>query len=177
MPKRDPARRGRIVDVLSTLQRGPARRRRCGYQAVTMRFSPAIPISLFVALAASIPIGMNADVPASSESPIGVSATAGLAAIRAVGTVAGPAPFRAIVYAAFAPEIPTVLLGRRVLTTDAGGHFNTTFPIAPAYFRGAIITVIVQTATGVVAGRGTTTIDDPTLAAPVRDEPPSSRAH
>jgi hypothetical protein len=140
-----------------------------------MRFSNALAITM-LALGVFIPTGMNADVPSASDLPIDVSATAGPAAIRAVGTVAGAAPFRAAVYAAFAPEIPTVLLTRRVLKTDAGGHFDTTFPIAPAYFHGAIITVIVQTANGVVAGRGTTTIEDPTLAAPVRGEPPSSHA-
>jgi hypothetical protein len=141
-----------------------------------MRFRHALPISI-VALGAFIPVGMNADVPSASDSPIDVSATAGPAAIRAIGTVVGAAPFRAAVYAAFAPEIPTVLLSRRALKTDAGGHFNTTFPIAPAYFHGAIITVIVQTASGEVAGRGTATIEDPTLAAPARDESPSSPAH
>jgi hypothetical protein len=54
-----------------------------------------------------------------------------------------------VLYATFDPGIPRVFLGRQALSTDAGGHFDATISVAPAFFTGTVITVIVQTTAAV----------------------------
>jgi hypothetical protein len=129
-----------------------------------MRFSNAYPGS-FIAVVTLILIGTMAAVPEATSSPVDVSAVAGAAAVRVSGTAAGSQRLQAVLYATFAPELPIVLLNRKPLTADAAGRFAATIPIAPAYFNGSIVTVIVQTVTGVIMGRGSIRIADPIVAA------------
>ena len=166
-------RRGRTVDALSTLPALSPNACSRGYDAWTMRLCKAYPVSLIAMLGALIPTGMLADVLPSSGSPIDVSAVAGRNAVRVAGTVAGAASLRAALYASFAADVPVVLLNRRLLKTDAAGHFDAIIPLASATFDGAIVTVVVQTAAGVVVGRGRIVITD-SLAAADHVEPRSS---
>ena len=129
-----------------------------------MRFSNAYPVWL-MPIATLILIGTMAVVPAATSSPVEVSAVSGASAVRISGTVVGTQQLQAVVYADFAPELPIVLLNRRPLVTDAAGHFEATIPIAPAYFNGTIISVIVQTTTGVFIGRGSLRVARPLAAA------------
>jgi len=87
---------------------------------------------------------------------LGVLITAGTGpdTVRVSGAFAGEHQLQAVLYATFAPDLPNVLLSRRKLVTDAAGAFDATIPFAPAYFSGAIITVIVQTAAAVPLGSG-----------------------
>ena len=131
-----------------------------------MRFSKASPISLIALLGALLPTAVLADVPSANPLPIVVS-VAGPAAVHVAGTVAANAKLRAVLYASPAADIPNVLLSRRSLTADPGGHFDAILPTAPAYVNGTVITVIVETAAGAFVGRGSITIIDPTVASPV----------
>jgi hypothetical protein len=137
-----------------------------------MRFSPVVPVSLIAMLGALVPTGIRADVPPVNPSSIAVWG-AGPAAVHVAGTVAANAQLRAILYASRPPDLPNVLLSRRSLKTDAGGHFDAILPTAPAYAYGTTITVIVQTAAGEIVGRGSVTIGDPSLASPSPDHPSS----
>lgn len=130
-----------------------------------MRFSNAYPVWL-MPIATLLLIGTMAAVPVATSSPVDVSAVSGTAAVRISGTVAGTPQLQALLYAEFASELPIVLLNRKPLVTDAAGHFDTTISIAPAYFNGAIITVIVQTTTGVFVGRGSVKVAKFVGAAP-----------
>jgi hypothetical protein len=123
------------------------------------------PILLVALLAAVVPTGALASVAPATGIPVRVTVT-GPEMIRLTGAANGGMPaLQAVLYAAFGPDLPTVFLRRQPLTTDAAGNFDATVSIAPAFFSGAIITVLVQTSAAVTVGRGSITIADPTGAA------------
>jgi hypothetical protein len=126
---------------------------------------------------ALIPIGaMAAGVPAGgSVAPLNISAATGTEAVRVSGTAPGAHQLQAVLYARFSQDLPTVLLSRRPLTTDANGQFSATLPIAPAYFRDAIITVVVQSPSGVPIARGDFKVAAPNVPAPADVLPPDYR--
>jgi hypothetical protein len=118
-----------------------------------MRLRSLYPISLVAALAVFVPFGTIAAGPATNAT-ITVSAAKRPDAVRVSGTVAGAHQLQAVLYATFDPEIPRVFLSRQPLATDTDGHFDAVISIAPAFFTGTVITVIVQTATAVSVGLG-----------------------
>lgn len=129
-----------------------------------MRFKVLLTAALGATLGASIPIW----APAADVPPIGalsVSTVTGAKTVRVSGTVAGEHQLQAVVYATFSPDVPTVFLSRQPLTTDDKGWFSTTLPIAPAYFRGTIITVVVQSPAAVPLAEGSTVIGEPIVPA------------
>ncbi len=131
-----------------------------------MRYRKLYPVRL-IAVVALIVSGRLAAAADTVSSPVTVSAVTGAAAVRVSGNVAGTPQLEAVSFAVLAPELPIVRLSRTPLTQDAGGHFEATIPIAPAYFVGAIITVNVQTTAGVLVGSGSITITDAGVSAPV----------
>lgn len=68
----------------------------------------------------------------------------GREAVTVTGTAPAARPVEATVYATFSENLPTVLLSRRVIPTDATGHYTATLSHAPAYFRDALVTVVVR---------------------------------
>lgn len=94
-------------------------------------------------------------------------------------TVSGSAPpqqrLQATMYARFSRELPTVLLSRSFLSSDAGGHYNVALSIAPAYFRHAIVTVVVQTLPSGPRASADVTVRAPNQPAPPDELPPSFR--
>jgi hypothetical protein len=116
-----------------------------------------VPIPAFAAVTATTPVSASAPTGAAVV-PVSVSAVTGAAAVLVSGVAPGASQLQALLYATFSPDVPTVLLSRRSLVTDADGHFAATIPVAPAYFSGAVITVIVQTSAGVIVGRGSITL-------------------
>jgi hypothetical protein len=132
-----------------------------------MRSRSGYPIPL-ITVVTLILIATMAAAPVATSAPIDVAVTPGSAAVHISGTAAaGIAQLQAVVYATFAAELPIVLIRRTTLSTDAAGRFEATIPIAPAYFDGTLITVIVQTTTGVLVGRGSIKLADPGGTMPV----------
>ncbi len=148
------------------------------YDAATMRVINPPTIALLAAVAALFaPIGApGADAPAV---PNGVTVTA----TRVVGTEAvtitgnGPAaqPLEAALYATFSRDLPDVLLSRRAVPTDAQGRYWATVPIASAFFRGAIVTVVVRSLPAGPSARTTVQVGAPNVSAPPDDIPASVR--
>lgn len=94
-------------------------------------------------------------------------------------TVSGAAPpqqrLEASMYARFSKELPNVLLSRWFLSSDTDGHYKAALPIAPAFFRHAIITVVVRSLpTGPTASTDVS-VRAPNLPAPPDELPPSVR--
>jgi hypothetical protein len=133
-----------------------------------MRFSNVVPISLVALLGVTLtaPSGVRAADPPPGSSPISIAAADGPSAIHVSGVAPGAHQLMALLYANFAPDLPTVFLSRRPLVTDAAGRFDAIVPIAPAYFPGTIITVIVQTSAAVLVARGSLIIADPSFLLP-----------
>lgn len=142
-----------------------------------MRLSNWFQASLGAALGALIPLGtMAAGAPAGgTPATLDVSAAVGKEAVRVSGTAPGAHQLQAVLYAKFSQDLPTVLLSRRPLATDAGGRFSATLPIASAFFRGSIITVVVQSSSSVPLAQGSYTVAAPNAPAPPDELPPDFR--
>jgi hypothetical protein len=153
--------------------RGPAL-----YDASTMRVINPPSIALLAAVSALFaPIGApGADAPAA---PSGVTVTAtrvvGAEAVTITGNGPVAQPLEAALYATFSRDIPDVLLSRRAVPTDAQGHYSATVPIASAFFRSAIVTVVVRSLPAGPSARTTFLVGAPNVSAPPDDIPPSVR--
>lgn len=148
------------------------------YDAATMRLSSP-PSIAFVAAAATLfaPLGTFGAEPVTAPNPITVFATraVGAEAVTITGNAPVAQPLEAVLYATFSQNIPTVLLSRRAVPTDSQGRFNATLPIAPAFFRNAIVTVVVHSLPAGPSARATITVGAPNVPAPPDDIPASVR--
>ena len=104
-----------------------------------------------------------------------VTRATGAEAIAITGSAPGPGPLEARLYATFSQDVPTVYLGRRPVPTDANGRYNVTLPIASAFFRGAIVTVVVQSLPAGASTRASFKVGAPNVPAPPDDIPSSVR--
>jgi hypothetical protein len=143
-----------------------------------MRLSSPPSIAFAAAAAALLaPLGtFGAESPA-APSAISVFATraVGAQAVTITGNAPVAQPLEAVLYATFSENVPTVLLNRRAVPTDAQGRFAATLPIAPAFFRNAIVTVVVHALPAGPSARATITVGPPNVTAPPDDIPPSVR--
>ncbi|HEY0613663.1 MAG TPA: hypothetical protein VGC96_03440 [Candidatus Elarobacter sp.] len=109
----------------------------------------------------------------------GVTITAtravGSEAVRITGSAPAARPLEAALYATFSRDLPTVLLSRRILSTDAAGRYDTTLTTAPAYFRGAVLTVTVRALPDGGTAAATLPVAAPNVPAPPDDTPASVR--
>jgi hypothetical protein len=81
----------------------------------------------------------------------------------------------AALYATYSQDLPTVLLSRRIVSTDANGRYDATVSIAPAFFRNAIVTVVVRALPDGAGARATIVVAAPNVPAPPDDIPASVR--
>jgi hypothetical protein len=148
------------------------------YDAATMRVTTPLSIAFLAAAVALLaPAGAPAaDAPAATG---GVTVTAtravGAEAVTITGNAPAAQPLEAALYATFSRDLPTVLLSRRAVPTDALGRYNVTLPIASAFFRNAIVTVVVRSLPAGPSARTTLTVGAPNVSAPPDDIPPSVR--
>jgi hypothetical protein len=148
------------------------------YDAATMRLSSP-PSIAFAAAAAALfaPLGtFRAEAqPASSAITVTATRAIGAEAVTITGNAPVAQPLEAVLYATFSENLPTVLLSRRAVPTDAQGRFYATLPIAPAYFRNAIVTVVVHSLPAGPSARASLTVGPPNVPAPPDAIPPSVR--
>ncbi|HEY4439277.1 MAG TPA: hypothetical protein VGN14_02420 [Candidatus Elarobacter sp.] len=97
----------------------------------------------------------------------------GAEAVRITGSAPTSPAVEAILYARFSRDLPTVLLSRRSVPTDPSGHFDSTLPIAPAFFRNAIVTVVVRNLSSGATATASITVTAPNVPAPPDALPPS----
>ena len=117
-----------------------------------MRFRHVAPIALVALVVSIAPLGTRAAELAPSASAVTLT-NVPPSAIRVSGIAAGGRTLQAVVYATFAPDLPNVLLSRWPVTADADGHYAATISIAPAFFSGTLITVVMQNTNAVQIGR------------------------
>ncbi|MDB5073760.1 MAG: hypothetical protein JWM87_4871 [Candidatus Eremiobacteraeota bacterium] len=129
--------------------------------------------ALAAVLGAQIPASA-ADVPVTSIT-LAATRAAGAEAVRITGKAPASQPLEATLYATFSKDLPAVLLSRRPVSTDADGRFDAALPIAPAYFRNAVVTIVVRSLTAGAGARTAITIAAPNLPAPPDDIPASVR--
>jgi hypothetical protein len=141
-----------------------------------MRLRRPLFLALSGALAVLAPIAArSANAPLAS--PISVVATraVGAEAVTLTGTAPPSLPLEATLYVTFSQDLPTVLLSRNTLRTDANGRFTATLAIAPAYFRNAIVTAVVQSLPAGPSARASILVGAPNAPAPPDAVPPSDR--
>ncbi len=142
-----------------------------------MRFSSP-PSIAFAAAAAMLfaPLGtFGAEANAPSAISVFATRAIGAEAVTITGNAPVAQPLEAVLYGTFSQNIPTVLLSRRPVPVDAQGRFNATLPIAPAFFRNAIVTVVVHSLPAGPSARATIIVGPPNVMAPPDDIPPSVR--
>lgn len=93
------------------------------------------------------------------------------------GKSPGKLPITLTLVGTFSGEVPDVVLSRISLTSDANGSFLTNLPLAPGYFRGAILTVVASSVSGVTSARTQVIAKAPngTLPIPADEVKPSNR--
>jgi hypothetical protein len=148
------------------------------YDASTMRVINPPSIAFLAAVSVLFaPLGApGADAPA-TPGGVTVTATRVVGAESVIITGNGPVaqPLEASLYATFSRDLPDVLLSRRAVPTDAQGHYAATVPIASAFFRGAIVTIVVRSLPAGPSARTTVLVGAPNVSAPPDDIPPSVR--
>ena len=127
------------------------------------------------ALMLLMPLGARGADSSVSQITIVASPAVGAEAVTITGNAPAGQPLEAKLYARFSRDLPTVLLSRRTVPTDANGHYNATLPIASAFFRNAIVTVVVQSMPAGPSARASITVSAPNVPAPPDDLPSSVR--
>lgn len=149
------------------------------YDAGTMPLRTTSTIASLGALALLLaPLGARS-AEAAPASPPAITLTAtratGAEAVTIAGTAPAGQPLEAALYARYSQDLPTVLLTRRAVPVGADGRFSSTLTTAPAFFRNAIVTVVIQSLPAGPSARASITVGAPNLAAPPDDIPASVR--
>lgn len=100
---------------------------------------------------------------------------AGSEAVSLSGSAPPQQRLEASMYARFSKDLPTVLLSRWFFSSDTEGHYNAALPIAPAFFRHAILTVVVHTLPSGPTASADVEVRAPNKPAPPDELPPSVR--
>ena len=121
--------------------------------------------------------GPVAQAPNASARPGGaitldVKPVVGSDALAISGTAPAGRAVQVTLYATYSRDIPDVLLSRQTLLPSPAGAFSATLPIAPGFFRGAVITVVATTPPS-----GPSASARYTVAAPNVTVPPDNLPH
>ena len=98
--------------------------------------------------------------------------TTGSEAVTVTGLAPAQQRLEAALYARFSKDLPTVLLSRSYMSSDADGHYRATLSTAPAFFRNAIVSVVVRALPGGPSAGADVTVSAPNLPAPPDELPP-----
>ncbi|HTD33746.1 MAG TPA: hypothetical protein VK665_08815 [Candidatus Elarobacter sp.] len=127
------------------------------------------------ALAICAPAGAQSADTATGRITLAATRAVGTESVHITGTAPASRPLEASLYATFSRDLPTVLLSRRPVATDATGRYDATLPIAPGFFRNAIVTIVVDAVPAGAGARATITVGPPNNPAPPDDIPASVR--
>lgn len=149
------------------------------YDAATMRLRSHSAAALLGTLAVlSAPLAARGEqAPAASAPPISLTVTraVGIEGLALAGNAPPSQPLEAAIYARFSQDLPTVLLGRYPLASDAAGHYAATVPTAPAFFRNAVVLVIVRSPATPAFAQASALVAAPNVPAPPDSLPASMR--
>jgi hypothetical protein len=144
------------------------------YDAATMQLRNPLSFAILAATAAlCAPAGAQTADPAATRITLTATRAVGTEAVKITGSAPAARPLEASLYATFSRDLPTVLLSRRSISTDATGRYDATLPIAPGFFRNAILTVVVDAVPAGNGARTTVIVGAPNVSAPPDDIPAS----
>jgi len=97
----------------------------------------------------------------------------GAQSVAVTGRSPASLPITLTLSGTFSNELPDVVLNRTLLTADADGTFKTTVPVASGFFRGAILTMVASSVTGVTPARTKIVLKAPNdaVTVPAEQEP------
>lgn len=147
------------------------------YHRETMRLKTASAIALIsfsAALVVSTVCSANAQSP-NTGITLTASPTIGAESVTIEGIAPSGQPLEATLYARFSENLPRVLLSRYPIATDANGRYNAALPLAPAFFRDAIVTVVLQSLPAGPRASASVAIGAPNIPAPPDELPPWAR--
>jgi hypothetical protein len=128
----------------------------------------ALVLALPAVCAAAVPSQTGKAVAQAGSSVLTLEARQlqGAEAIDVTGTAPPGATVTITLTALISTDLPTVLVSRHDVVTDSSGHFGGAIPIASAYERGIILTVIA-TAPGASGAQAQLTTGAPNAGASV----------
>ena len=85
----------------------------------------------------------------------------GSEAITVEGSAPASAPVTITLLAVVSSEIPTVVVSRNDVVTDANGRFEAIIPIASAYERGTLLRVVATSSPGVASAQAQLVMEAP----------------
>lgn len=85
----------------------------------------------------------------------------GSEAISVNGSAPSGAPVTITLLAVVSSDIPTIVVSRNDVVTDANGRFNAIIPIASAYERGTLLRVVATSASGISSATSQLVMDPP----------------
>jgi hypothetical protein len=91
----------------------------------------------------------------------------GAEAVSVAGTAPANAQITITLLATVSPDIPTILVSRHDVVADATGRFGAVIPIASAYERGVVLTLLATSAPGVSSASARLVTDAPNAGASV----------
>ena len=147
------------------------------YDAATMRLpSPStLAFTGTVAVLLAPLVAPGAQAPAAQRITLALTRAVGSEAVTVAGDAPASQPLEAALYARFSRDLPSVLLSRSPLSSNTSGHYSATLSIAPAYFRNAIVTVVVQAPQTGARAEASLLVAEPNVPAPPDAIPPSVR--
>jgi hypothetical protein len=111
--------------------------------------------------------GISSSQPAGAITALNVRQLPGSQILAVSGKAPGKLPITLTLVGTFSTELPDVVLSRTSLNSDASGNFLTNVSIAPGYFRGAILTVVASSVSGVTSARAQVVAKAPNEGTPI----------
>lgn len=90
-----------------------------------------------------------------------VAQIAGQQTLAVGGKAPANLPITLTLIGTFASELPDVVLSRNLVTADTNGTFNSAIPIASGYFRGAILTLVASSYSGITSAKSSIQVKAP----------------
>ena len=111
--------------------------------------------------------GFAADSAPASPLTLTLARAVGAEGVIASGTTTLPVrTLEATVYATFSRDLPTTVLSRRTIPVGANGAFSVSLSTAPAFFRDAIVTVVIRSPKDGLSAVASVSVTGPNIDTP-----------
>lgn len=122
-------------------------------ETLARRFSPAV--------AHSVGTLSNSDADAHGSITMEARQLQGAEALTVQGTAPAGAPVTITLLAVVSSDIPTIVVSRNDVVTDANGRFAAIIPVASAYERGTLLRVVATSSPGVASAQSQLVVGAP----------------
>lgn len=116
----------------------------------------------------------TADAPAQTQLSLEARQLQGAEAISVAGNAPAGLPITITLLATVSKDVPTIVVSRHSVVSDATGHFAAVIPIASAYERGTLLNIIASSVSGVASAQAQLITGEPNagVSVPLESESP-----